>query len=261
MLQIERQAKVTDGSNPNPKALWESSAHNYLRHIHNETDGDGRLIRDQILHPAMLKHLGDVAGKTVLDAGCGDGILGRAIAQQGARVYGGDFTYDFVRAALNETPSIQAVNADVARLPINSGTFDALVSNLVLMWVPNLDSTLSEFSRVLKTGSRAVISVTHPDFNLGQFDLTEPQHPKLVLSEPVNDGIYLKMINRTNGPYPYYQRGYATYINTATKNGFRLVPGSGLEDVYFPDDFIQNHPSYIRHQMFPLFMIMALEKI
>jgi len=258
---IPRQVKVVGtAAAVNPHTLWEASSAGYLKHIKKETDGDGRMIRDEVLHPAMLDHLGPMAGKKVFDAGCGDGILSRTLKEQGAQVIGGDFTFDFASAAHTSTPPISAMNADVAHLPIQNESFDALISNLVLMWVPDLDRSIEEFARILKPGGRAVISITHPDFNLGKFNLEDEAHPQLILSESVREGTYLKMINGTNGPYPYYQRSHATYVNTCTQKGLQLVPGSGLDDVFFSDEFIQKHPEYIRHQMFPLFMIMTLEK-
>lgn len=260
--KLRRQVKLSDtATDINPRRLWEASSEEYLKHIKNQTTGDGRMIRDQVLHPAMLSHVGDVVKKKVLDAGCGDGILSRALKEQEAQVIGGDFTFDFAYTAQVSTPPTSAINTDVEHLPLESESFDVLISNLVLMWVPNLDRSIREFARVLKKGGRAVISITHPDFNLGEFDLKDEAHPRLILSESVREGTYLKMINSTNGPYPYYQRPYSTYINTCTQNGLQLVPGCGLDDVFFPNEFIQEHPSYIRHQMFPLFMIMTLQKL
>ncbi|VVA43914.1 conserved hypothetical protein [Candidatus Roizmanbacteria bacterium] len=261
MTEARRQIRVNGKKTAPPHELWEASSHNYLMHIMNETGGDGRMIRDEVLHPSMLKHLGSVSGKKVFDAGCGDGIIGRELTKQGAQVIGGDFVFDFASVAHTGSPPLSTIVSDVARLPIADESFDKLVSNLVLMWAPDIENSVKEFARILKHGARAAISITHPMVNLGEFDSSDKNHPKLILSESLQEGTYLKMINQTNGPYLYYQRPPATYVNTFTKNGFKLVEGSGYEDVFFSDDFLKKHPQYIRHKMFPLFLILSFDKV
>lgn len=241
--------------------LWNASSQDYLTYIIGESEGDGRMIRDEVLHPLMLKHLGNVSGKKVFDAGCGDGILGREIVKQNANVFGCDFIFDFVSVASSSNPSLLTFVTDVEKLPIANESFDELVSNLVLMWVPDIESTIKEFARVLKSGGKAIVSITHPMINLGTFDLSDEEHPKLILSESLQEGTYLKMINMTNGPYIYFQRPPSTYVNLFTNNGFKLVEGTGYEDVFVSDDFLKKHPEYVLHKMFPIFLILAFEKV
>jgi len=261
MIETKRQIRIDKPvETAAPHNLWEASSADYLMHIMNGTGGDGRMIRDEVLHPSMFKHLGPVNGKKVFDAGCGDGIIGRGLTEAGAQVMGGDFVFSFAAAARDGHPSIPTVVTDVAKLPIANESFDALLSNLVLMWAPDLDGTVEEFARVLKPGGRAVVSVTHPMINLGEFNLNEETGPKLVLTESMQEGQYMKMINGTNGPYIYYQRPPATYVNAFTKNGFQLVEGTGYEDVFFTDEYVKERPQYAHHQMFPLFLILAFDK-
>ena len=42
------------------------------------------------IQPQLLKHIGDIAGQSVLDAGCGEGYLARVLAARGAQVTGID---------------------------------------------------------------------------------------------------------------------------------------------------------------------------
>lgn len=48
--------------------------------------GANDLSRHDLLDPIILQILGDVSGKRVLDAGCGDGYLSRKLAKLGALV-------------------------------------------------------------------------------------------------------------------------------------------------------------------------------
>src|SRR5215203_3234237 len=50
--------------------------------------------------------LGDVAGKRILDVGCGTGRLSRHLAERGARVDGFDFAQEAVRLARTESTGL-----------------------------------------------------------------------------------------------------------------------------------------------------------
>jgi len=52
--------------------------------------GENDLNRCDLLDPVILQILEDVKGKTILDAGCGDGYLSRKLARLGASVTGVD---------------------------------------------------------------------------------------------------------------------------------------------------------------------------
>ena len=49
-------------------------------------DGEGTPHHKKILNPCVEKLLGDVRGKKLLDAGCGEGYLARYYAKKGAEV-------------------------------------------------------------------------------------------------------------------------------------------------------------------------------
>src|ERR1700716_2886397 len=49
---------------------------------------DGDFAKRHLANPALLRLLGEVRGRRVLDAGCGDGYFSRMLAERGARVVG-----------------------------------------------------------------------------------------------------------------------------------------------------------------------------
>src|ERR687886_2839360 len=73
-------------ANANP---WDEYAAEYGQFIARREQAD--LERDAILC-RMLDLLGDLTGREVLDAGCGEGFLARVLAARGARVTGLDLS-------------------------------------------------------------------------------------------------------------------------------------------------------------------------
>ena len=80
----------------------------------------------------VLDLLGDVNGSSVLDLGCGDGILTKEIVNRGATVLGVDSSAEMVEAATKL--GVDARVMDAANLSFES-QFDNVFSNATLHWV------------------------------------------------------------------------------------------------------------------------------
>jgi len=129
----------------------------------------GDVNREWIIDPVLLGFLGDVRHQRILDAGCGSGYLARILARRGAQVDGVDLAPALLAAAQAEEArqplGIRYRRSDLADLSIfGSGTFDAVVSNIVLADVRRYRRAIREIARVLKPGGRFVFSITHPAF-------------------------------------------------------------------------------------------------
>jgi SAM-dependent methyltransferase len=114
--------------------------------------------------PAMLNLAGDVAGRNILDAGCGAGPLAAALRDRGARVTGFDASPAMVALARRRLgPDTQVLVADLAEpLPFGTARFDDVVAALVLHYLEDWTDPLAELHRVLKPGGRLILSVNHP---------------------------------------------------------------------------------------------------
>lgn len=114
--------------------------------------------------PAMLELAGDVAGRRILDAGCGSGPLSAALRDRGAVVTGLDVSaamVDLARQRLGADADLRV--ADMADpLPFPDGAFDDVVASLVLHYLEDWGPTLTELRRVLTPGGRLLASVDHP---------------------------------------------------------------------------------------------------
>jgi SAM-dependent methyltransferase len=111
-------------------------------------------------------------GAAWLDLGTGSGALSQAVltASQPAAVLGIDPSPDFVEAAAQSTPDPRArfAVADAGQLPAPDGSFDAVVSGLVLNFIPDLPAALAEMRRVSRPD--AVVAAYVWDY-AGRMDL------------------------------------------------------------------------------------------
>lgn len=110
------------------------------------------------IRPAFA-HLGSLAGKHVLDYGCGHGMAAVVLARQGATVTGFDLSPGYVaeaqrRAFANEVAAT-FVTANAEELPFADHSFDAVWGCAVLHHL-DLRRAGQELQRVLKPGGVAV---------------------------------------------------------------------------------------------------------
>jgi SAM-dependent methyltransferase len=114
--------------------------------------------------PAMLALAGDVAGRRILDAGCGSGPLSAALRDRGAIVTGFDKSAGMLELARRRLGGDADLHlADLGRpLPFPDGAFDDVVASLVLHYLEDWTEPLAELRRVLKPGGRLILSVNHP---------------------------------------------------------------------------------------------------
>ena len=119
------------------------------------------------LDEADLRILGDVAGRDVLEIGCGAAQCARWLATRGARVFGLDLSFRQVQHArridVEHDVRVPAVCATATHLPFDGSSFDVAFSSFgALQFVEDVDRTVAEVARVLRPGGRFAFSVTHP---------------------------------------------------------------------------------------------------
>src|SRR5205823_2950881 len=119
--------------------------------------------------PAVRAWFGRLAGRRVLDLGCGTGRHTVALVEAGAaEVVALDLTPEMMARARGKVEAARAQvhwvrHALPCPLPFRDRTFDLAVLGLVAEHVADLAGSLEEVSRVLAPGGRCILSALHPD--------------------------------------------------------------------------------------------------
>jgi len=106
---------------------------------------------------AMIAQYAPLAGRRILDTGCGLGMYVRAFRQFSDKVYGIDVDPDKIAKASCELPNLQVAPAE--QLPFEDGFFDVVLSHEVWEHVSDDRAAAREAVRVLKPGGRLVVFV------------------------------------------------------------------------------------------------------
>jgi SAM-dependent methyltransferase len=102
------------------------------------------------------------AGTRTLDVGCGEGRVGRALADEGHRLTGIDSSPTLVGLAREAGGYEEVVCGDAATLPWKAESFDLALAFMSLHDIDALADTVSEIARVLVPGGRFCLAIVHP---------------------------------------------------------------------------------------------------
>jgi len=145
--------------------LWDRIADDWRVQV-GATGDSNRILNSD---PVLWTFAGNVAGLTVLDAGCGTGYLSKQLRERGALVTGIDFSERMIAIARRQYPGIEfRVDSCSGLGTVHDAQFDLVIANYVLMDTPDLEGTMRAFHRVLRAGGLAVVVFCHPCFPQGR---------------------------------------------------------------------------------------------
>ena len=171
-----------------------------LAHRWWDPHGEFRPLHE--INPLRLAHIerlaGGLAGKRIVDVGCGGGILAEAMARRGARVTGIDLSEKPLRVAqLHLLESALQVRYELAAAEDfaarHAGSFDLVTCMELLEHVPDPASTVAACARLLRPGGRAFFSTIN-------------RNPKAYLFAVIGAEYVLKLLPRGTHDYARFIR-------------------------------------------------------
>lgn len=188
---------------------WTDNADAWARVVRQGAIASREAGTDAAVVEAVVRGL--PPGGRVLDVGCGEGWLCRALASLGAQTHGVDASAPLVEAARAEGGSFDAVGyaqaaADPARL---GGPYDAAVFNFALL-SDDVSGVLRAAASRLDDYGRVIVQTVHP----AAVDL------------PYHDGWREESFQSMGDdfePMPWYFRTLGSWVRVLTGSGLRLT--------------------------------------
>ena len=107
----------------------------------------------------LLVREGDLAGRRVVDIGCGTGRAAQALVERGSRVWGVEPEPEMAALARERVSTVKVAPAE--RLPFKDGWFERALMWLVVHLVDR-PGAFAEAARVLRPDGRLAIGTFHP---------------------------------------------------------------------------------------------------
>lgn len=219
--------------------------------------------KEVLLNPTLLTLLGDVSGKTLLDAGCGEGYLSRMLAKAGAVVTAVDYAPRMLQIAEQRTPRELAItylhgNCEDLHM-LEDGSFELIVSNMVIQDLAHYERAFQEMYRLLTAGGSYIFSITHPCFITPKSGWERSEtgaklHWKV--DEYFAEGAYEQRFGSEERMLLFH-RTLSSYVNTLIATGFML------EKIVEPtpdEHLLTKYPHFTEDFRCPNFIVFKLRK-
>lgn len=189
---------------------WQRNADAWTRVVREQRIESRRLVTDAAIVDAVLQG----APRRVLDIGCGEGWLCRALADRGCETVGIDASEPLIELARQGGGGRYEVFSQEQLLGEEGaglGRFDALVCNFAL-FAQDLAPLLDALHRYLTPGGRLLIQTLHPWAACGD--------------EPYQDGWRLETFaafgDEFAEPMPWYFRTFESWLAALQAGGWTL---------------------------------------
>jgi SAM-dependent methyltransferase len=189
-----------------------------------------------------LQVLGEVAGRDILELGCGGAQWSIFLAKRGARPVGLDNSrIQLAHAALlmrEAGVALPLVQASAERVPLASGRFDVVFCDHGGMSFADPERSVAEAARVLRTGGLLAFNMASPLLFLFWSEWTEAVEEKLqrpyfgMRRFEYNDGLV------------EYQLPYGEWVRVFRRNSLVV---EDLIEIQPPDDVTTTYPDFVPH--------------
>ena len=189
---------------------WEANADAWIHAIDQNQIESRRAATDEAILQAVMRY----EPRRVLDVGCGEGWLTRALANRGVEVVGVDGCAALIdRACEKGGGCFRAIGYDdiIADRAILGQSYDMIVCNFSLLG--------EEIGDLLRSLQQAIVSDGHL--------LIQTIHPFTASQEqPYVDGWKIETFNNFGGafrePMPWYFRTVSSWFQQVSESGWRI---------------------------------------
>lgn len=209
--------------------------------------------------PVMMDLIRPIAGKRILDLGCGDAAIGRELLQHGAASYLGVEGSHRMAAVATQTLADMAgriILQTIEDWTYPHAVFDLVIARLALHYVADLAPICTNVFHALAPEGRLVFSVEHPiitSCDSGWTDGTLRQD--WVVDNYFTTG--LRVTHWLGGTVQKYHRTVEDYFHLLQKAGFII---EGLREARPQREHFHDVQTYERRKRMPLFLILAARK-
>lgn len=228
-------------------------------------NGD-RDIRKFFMNNKLMDDIGNISGKCILDAGCGDGrFLNYIIEGQAKEIHALDINSHLIDIAKKNNPSVNFKVHDLDKeMPFSKEFFDIIISYNSLMHVENLDNVMREFYRILKIDGKLHIIVTHPLYQLFVIDENAKNTDIKTKLKSYNKKTEMVPSTLSNcSQFHEYRRSISSYLKSTLKNGFKIKNINEISLPSLKEMGLLNNEIYLKYKEregFPIFLQYCLEK-
>ncbi|KGJ04025.1 Methyltransferase domain-containing protein [Paracoccus halophilus] len=133
---------------------WDDSAEAWIADMGDKGD----FARRHVLDAPMLERVRRKHFRHALDVGCGEGRFSRMLAAEGLATTGIDPTRRLLDVARQRHPEGRYIEARAESLPLDTASFDLVVSYLSLIDIDDFRTAIAEMTRVLRPGGSLLIA-------------------------------------------------------------------------------------------------------
>lgn len=208
--------------------------------------------------PSLKAMLPPLAGKRILDLGCGFGYFGQWAAQNGAAdVLGLDLSERMLAVARENGAGlpVRFERADLETAELGQAEFDLVFSSLAVHYIADFDALCARIRRALKPEGAFVFSMEHPVFAARanpEFMADAEGYQVAAVNDYLREG--QRLTNWIADGVVKYHRLIATTINTLQSHGLAL---ERIEEWSATDADIAAHPEWAAERYQPMFLLFA----
>ncbi len=212
--------------------------------------------------PALFSLIPPLAGKDVIDLGCGFGENCAEFLRSGAKsVIGIDCSEKMLGIAKQEHPEIQFIHGDMSEIQLTDESADVVCSSLAVHYIEDFSALTKKIFRCLRPGGYFIFSQEHPLTTATKLDnWWECSADGSVVCYRLSDYSLSghRSVHWMIDDVEKYHRTFSDIVNALTDAGFYIE--KMLEPVP-SSEHLKRDPSLIRNYHKPNFLLIKARKI